>query len=92
MLCKLCVIETLVRRYEPERRKCEKKKFTKREAQKALNEVKRWNKPYKREQRIYRCPYPECGSMYHLTSKPEDSAFAPAEIKFASKWKSLINY
>ena len=48
---------------------CEKKQFTKKEAEEALKRNKKSSKQYRKECRSYQCP--EC-NMWHLTSRKNE--------------------
>ena len=67
--------------------KCDKKQFTKREAEGALNKAKIHPKQegYRKECRMYHCP--EC-NMWHLTSKESQPSLPP--IKPLAAFKKFL--
>ncbi len=70
-------------------RKCNKKQFTKIEAEKALKRNKKSSKQYRKEVRYYYCG--ECNS-HHLTSKKlvDDEDLLEIELTNIDRWKQLF--
>lgn len=66
---------------------CDKKCFTKIEAQSALNHNKHSGKQYRKEQRMYYCE--DCNA-WHLTSREDLRDTVSVEI-WEDKWEKFLN-